>query len=182
VSAKYLLPCRCGRQIVVEPREAGQTSSCPCGQSLLIPTMLEMTGLEPAPTETIRPAERAWRWQHGIVFLGGAMLLLAIGLGTYFHWNRPVAPIDAIDPEAVRQSANKLSPLQTWHYWELMKQGLDRRVDQRYAEKISLYHIAQGFAGALALAGMALIGCGVAIDKKRRGGKKAGRPGEKPMA
>ena len=81
--------------------------------------------------------------------------MLAVVLAGVFRWLRPVARIDAIDPETVRQSAHELSPLRTWHYWELMKQGLDRRVDQIYAEKLSLYHIGQGFAGTLALIGIA---------------------------
>lgn len=180
MSAKYLLPCRCGRQMIVEPREAGRTSACPCGQPVLIPTMLEITRLEPAPDETSQPAKRAWGWQHGLLLSGVAIVVVAVALACVFRWLRPVARIDAIDPEAVRQSAHELSPLRTWHYWELMKQGLDRRVDQIYAEKLSLYHIGQGFATVLALTGIALIGAGVAIGRKRGGNGERGRRGETP--
>jgi hypothetical protein len=180
VSAKYLLPCRCGRQIVVEPREAGQSSSCPCGNSLLIPAMLEMSRLEPAPVETTQPAEGAWGWQHSMMFIGGALLLFAIGLGTYVHWQRPIAPIDAIDPGAIQYSANKLSPLQTWHYWSLMKQDLDRRTDQRYEARLTQYQIWQAFAGGVALFGLALIGAGVAMGKKRGGDRENVKQGETP--
>jgi hypothetical protein len=182
VSVKYLLPCRCGRQIVVETREAGQTSVCPCGQSLPIPTMLEITRLEPAPIETGGPSESMWGWQHRLILLGVTLLAMAFVGGFLLHRFRPIAPIDAIDPHAVQQSANRLSPLQTWHYWQLMKQGLDRHVDQRYAERMSLYNTGQGAVAVVALAGIALIVCGKVIDnKKRRAPNKAGE-GPRPAA
>ncbi len=101
------------------------------------------------------------------------MVVIAVALAGVFRWLRPVAPIDAIDPQAVQDSADKLPPLRTWFYWQLMKQGLDRRVDQKYAEEMSLYHIGQGFAGVLALAGLTLIGVGMAIDKRKRAQKAA---------
>jgi hypothetical protein len=170
--------------MIVETREAGQSSVCACGQPVSIPTMLEITRLEPAPIETNRPSERIWGWQHRLLLLGGTLLATAIVGGVLLHvYRRPVAPIDAIDPQAVQQTANRLSPLQTWRYWELMKQGLDRSVDLRYAEKLSIYHIWQGCAGAVALLGIALIGCGMAIDKKKRGGDgETRRQGETPPA
>jgi hypothetical protein len=168
--------------MIIETREAGQTSVCPCGQPVSIPTMLEITHLEPAPIETNRPSERVWGWQHRLFLLGGTLLLAAIVGGVLLRSYRPIAPIDAIDPDTVRESASKLSPLQTWHYWELMKQGLDRRVDQRFAEKMSIYHIGQGCAGAVALLGIALIGCGMAIDKKRRAQMGVGSQAERPTA
>jgi hypothetical protein len=65
-----------------------------------------------------------------------------------------------------------LTPPQTWHYWELMRQGLDRRVDQKYAGEMTIYHWKQGFAGILALAGIGLIGVGVVMKPKKRGGRK----------
>jgi hypothetical protein len=180
VSVKYLLPCRCGRQIVVETREAGQTSVCACGQSLPIPTMLEITRLEPAPIETGRPSESKWGWQHRLMLLGVTLLAMAIVGGVLLHRHRPIAPIDAIDPQAVQQIANRLSPLQTWHYWRLMKQGLDRRVDQRFADKMSLYHTGQAAVGVLALTGVALIACGITVNKRRS--RNTQREGERPTA
>lgn len=86
MNAKYLLPCRCGRQMTVEPREAGRTSLCPCGQSLLIPTMLEITRLEPAPAETSLPPKCAWSWPHALLLAGIAMVVVAITLACVFRY------------------------------------------------------------------------------------------------
>jgi hypothetical protein len=151
---------------VVEPREAGETAACACGQSLLIPTMLEMAALEPVPEEPGPPSKGVWGWRHRLLLLGGTLLAVAIIAAVCLRWNRPSAPADAIDPDAIRRTASNLSPLETWHYWELMKQGLDRRTDQRYAEKMTVYHLGQGFAGVLALLGVTLVGVGVAMGKK----------------
>jgi len=181
VSTKYLFPCRCGRQITVEPREAGETTVCPCGQSLLIPTMLEMAGLEPAPVEAPAPSAERWGWQHRLLLVGGTLLAAAIIAGVCLHWSRPKAPADAIDAEAIRQTANNLSPIETWHNWELMKQGLDRRTDQKFAEKMTLYHIGQACAGVLALLCIVLLGTGMAM-KKRGGDKEKGRRKDGAMA
>jgi hypothetical protein len=178
VSAKYLLPCRCGRQITVEPREAGETAVCPCGQSLLIPTMREMATLEPVLAEASPPSERVWGWRQGMMVLGGALLLFAVSFGVYLHWNRPVAPIDTIDADAIWESAKNLSLLQTWHYWGLMKQGLDRRTDQVYLAALTRFHVWQAATAAVALAGIVLIGAGVAMGR-RQGEGETGRGGDR---
>jgi hypothetical protein len=168
VSVKYLLPCRCGQQIAVEPRQAGETAVCSCGQSLPIPTMLEMSALELAPPEVSLPSQRAWGWCQRIMLLGGTLLIVAIVGGALLRWNRPVAPTDVIVPEEFRQSASHLTPVQTWHYWGLMKQGMDRRTDQIFAAALTRYHVWQSTAAVMALAGIVLIGLGVAM-KKRQG-------------
>jgi hypothetical protein len=142
--------------------------------------MLEMAGLEPAPVEASPPPEQVWGWQHGLLLSGVALVVVAVALACLFRWLRPVAPIDAIDPEALRQSAGKLSPLQTWHYWGLMKQGLDRRTDQIYETALTQYHIWETVAGVVALAGLALISAGVGMGKKRGGEGETRRRGETP--
>jgi len=179
VSTKYYLPCRCGRQITVEPREAGETAVCPCGQSLPIPAMLEMAALEPVLAEASPPSEHLWGWQHRLLLLGGTLLGAAVIGGICLHWNRPVTPSDAIDPDAIRQTAKNLSPLETWHYWELMKQGLDRRTDQVYMSALTRFHVWQAVSGVVGLIGLALIGAGMAMGKKRGGDKDTGRRGER---
>lgn len=68
----------------------------------------------------------------------------------------------------VRQHVYSLSPSATWDYWEKAKEGLDRRVDQKYADKMAVYGIAQGFLVLLALIGAGLIVVGMASWKKRR--------------
>ena len=46
---KYLLPCKCGQSVEVEPGQAGQTVGCGCGENLLVPSMLQVKALPVAP-------------------------------------------------------------------------------------------------------------------------------------
>ena len=49
---KYLLSCRCGQCVKVEPGQAGQTAVCTCGENLIVPSMLQVKSLPIAPEET----------------------------------------------------------------------------------------------------------------------------------
>lgn len=170
MSAQYLLPCRCGQSIVVEPRLAGEMTVCPaCGTMLQVPTMREMAALEPAPRAAQRPpSAAAWQWRHGMQLLGVVLVAAAIVLGIVFFVKRPIPDIDNVDPDRIRQSAQKFTPIVTWHYWTLMKQGLDRRIDQRYADRLTLYRVQIAFAGIVGLTGAGLIGVGAAMKGNKK--------------
>lgn len=130
--------------------------------------MREIARLEPAPIETSGTAERAWGWQHGMMVLGVSLVVIAVVGSALAFWHRPIAPIDAIDPASIQQRADDLTPLQTLHIWRLMKQGLDRRVNQRYADLLSLYHAWLGFAAVAGLLGIALVGGSIAVGNRRQ--------------
>ena len=121
-----------------------------------------------------------------MMFLGGALLVVGIGFGIHFRWNRPIAPIDTVDPESFQQGAAKFSPSRTWRIWRYMKQGLDRQTDQRFADEMTVYRWKQGFAAILALSGVILVGVGVAKGRgnanrqtETRGEGKTARGGDK---
>jgi heme A synthase len=133
-----------------------------------VPTMREMAALEPAPDESQATSSGAvWEWRHRMLLLGAVLTAAALGAGVWFFLKRPIAPIDTVDADKIQQTAKDLSPVQTWHFWNLMKQGLDRRIDQQYADRMTIYYLKQTFIGILALAGIALIGAGVAVGKKK---------------
>ena len=164
----YLLPCRCGKQYVVKPRQSGEALSCPCGTILQIPTLLEMKTLEPAPNETSTSSKTAWGWRQRLTFLGVVLVLVAIALGVAVWLGmKPVPPIDAIDPEKLQQSAQQLPPLKTWMIWDAMKrQGLGYS-DTRYAEALLKFHIFLTATIVLALVGIALLAIGISRPKSK---------------
>jgi hypothetical protein len=163
VTAKYLLPCSCGQQVVIEPRQAGETIPCFCGAPLQVPTLLDMAALDPAPPElAATPPAPTWGWKHRLQLSGVVLLLLAIILGVLLHFERPIAPFDTINPEQLQQDARKLTPSRTWDIWEMMKQGLDRRTDQKYADAMFRFRVWQAAVAGVALCGIAMIVASVA--------------------
>jgi hypothetical protein len=167
VSVKYLLPCRCGQQVVVEPREAGETTVCSCGQSLAIPTFLEMSALERASEETAPAASgSSWGWAQRIVLLGAILLLAAVAISVLAYKTRPIAPIDVFDPEAVQRGIGNWPPGQTWLMWENLKQvGLIQRSNPKYEARVALFRVELAAIVVLTLAGIALLGVGMKMKK-----------------
>ena len=55
---KYLLPCKCGKSVEVEPGQAGQTVVCGCGEELLVPTMLQIKALPVAPDKPVSKRDK----------------------------------------------------------------------------------------------------------------------------
>jgi hypothetical protein len=178
VSAKYLLPCRCGQNVVVEPRQAGETTVCSCGQSLPIPTYLEMTALEPAPDEPVAPVPGStWGWRQQMVLVGIVLLSAAVAVGILAYTSRPITPIEVFDlnKSQVEENAKNLSPVKTWLFWNNMKQvGLIRHTNPKYEAAMVVFRVEQTVAVALALAGLALIGIG---GRKKKGAMQSAEVG-----
>lgn len=82
---------------------------------------------------------------------------------------RPISRFDTIDPEQIRQTAQKLPPSQAWGIWESMKQGLDRRTDEAYEAAVLRFRVWQGVVAALALLGIALVVAGMIGTKGDEG-------------
>jgi hypothetical protein len=171
VSAKYLLPCRCGRQIVVEPRQAGRSAPCSCGELLEVPTWHDMAALEPAPPEPAPESPPSnWGLKHRLRFVGVVLVLVALVGGAWLYRARPVSRFDVIDPEQIQRTYQKLPPSQTWDIWEYMKQGLDRRTDQQYADAVLRFRLWQAVVSGAAALGVALIVVGTVGARGQRPG------------
>ncbi len=171
MSANYLLPCRCGQRLVVEPRRAGETIICSCGASLQIPTMLEMARLEPAPVESVAsPADSGWSWRQRMLLVGIVLVSVAIFAGFLVFISQPIPPINQIDPEQIQENAKRLSPVRTWEIWQAMKQG-PGRIDQRYAAALVRFHAWAGITAVVAAIGGAflIMGWMPAPDSTRKG-------------
>ncbi len=170
MSQKYLLPCRCGQSVVIEPRQAGETVVCCCGTSLPIPTMLGITALEPAdaepPTDTADGP--AWGAQQKLVMVGSILATVAAIIAIIlWSFGRPIAAADVMDPARLLLVTQTFQPAQTWFYWNQAKQGLDRRADQQYTAALLQFHIWESIAGIVFLIGAALIVSGVMAGHKK---------------
>ena len=167
MTVKYLLPCACGQNVLVEPRQAGESVVCACGSPLAVPTLLGITALERAEEEPdSRASPGQWGRRQRLLLLGTVVLAFAVAGGIWLLMHRPVSPF-AIDPEQIRQSAQTLRVWQSWEIWQSMKTGLDRRIDQQYAAHVTRFRIWLGVVATLTLTGMALIAVGMKGAEKR---------------
>jgi hypothetical protein len=167
MTARYLLPCRCGQQIVVEPRQAGETVACTCGATLSIPTLLDIKNLDPAPqADPAKTSRTMWSAKHQLRLLGMALLAAAMIGGVWLHMTRPTSRFDAVDPERIRENYKTFSPVVTWEAWTYMQKGLDRRIDVQYATAMSMYRAWQAVVGVLAIVGVAMLIGGMVRGKK----------------
>lgn len=83
--AGYLLPCRCGADIVVTTAAAGGIVTCPaCGDESPVPKLRDLSALEPAASTArsrTRTGAREWTAAHTML-LAGALIAAACGLGS----------------------------------------------------------------------------------------------------
>jgi hypothetical protein len=72
-----------------------------------------------------------------------------------------------IDTDQIRKNAEKMSPVQTWGAWQSMKQRIDPRIDQKYADDLQIYHFELALLTILALLGIAVITAGEIAGRKQ---------------
>jgi len=148
VTARYLLPCDCGRKIPVESRQAGQTVVCACGAALEVPTLLRLTALEQEEQAVVATATAAASWglRQAIALVGLAILLASLAGAIALLFARPtLKTVTARDEQQFRDAIQKMPPAELYRGWKLMReQGLDPRdtleVD-RYDEKVLRYRL-----------------------------------------
>jgi len=78
---KYLLSCKCGQSVEVEPSQAGQTAVCACGEGVIVPTMLQIKALPRVPEKKEPPRET-----RKTVPYKAAVICLASGIGCALLW------------------------------------------------------------------------------------------------
>ncbi len=154
MSAKYLLPCSCGRKIPVETTQASQDIQCSCGKTLTIPTMQGIRRLEPylEPVEQRVGAAPYKGVALGLALLG--LVILAVA-GTKMYQNYATRP--------VLIQMKYFNPWETWVLWhDILHQGVRfpeysespyitaRRI---YRRDMILWGILAGVGGAALAAG-----------------------------
>lgn len=96
----YLLPCECGRDVVVSRAQAGDTVTCECGAKLSVPTLRGLAELRPAPRASGATARgRTWDDRHRVGFLlalGAVTCLLVAG---YLWASLPVPTVQPSDQD-----------------------------------------------------------------------------------
>ncbi len=179
MSNRYLLTCRCGETVPVEPKHAGSQVECSCGVKLDVPSLLELRKLPRENVVEKRP-HSAWGLPQALTLAGGLILGASLVLAAGVNYARPSRFMNRIEtPEQFAKNVEKAPLYVTWQIANKMKKsGLDERtalpeiVDREIDKAYSAYNIgigALGAIGALTLAG------GVLLVIKRSSVPRAGR-------
>ena len=176
MSARYLLPCECGRSTPVSPSQAGGTVACECGQTLDVPRLGELRSL-PTKSESAAPGGKGWSFRLGV---GSGALVAALILGGLAAWvaaNEP-APPAPFDPTArqtfVDRQLDASSPAELWRllktvYEPLADTGLvkvEPPINKRIEELIAMSSAFQfGLSVAAGAAAVLAVVAFVALPK-----------------
>jgi len=169
MATQYLFVCSCGRKTPIETRLAGQAWTCVCGVTHTLPSMLEISRLEPHAAPASEPATALWTLRQRLVFVGAVLLVAALVMAGVIGWNWPPAPTP-LTPERIRAHIDSLTVLRTLQVWGDLLHGLEGRprAELRAYREAALW--AQRWlyvAGAIGLAGMAtMAGALLATDAR----------------
>jgi hypothetical protein len=122
MSERFLIPCECGKSVVVERRQAGTSVPCECGKSLEVPTIRGFAKLAPAPGQQ-EPPPPIWGLRQGLVFLGLVIAVPALVFAGYIYLNLPKLTEHY---QLLEQEIEKLPPQHTWAIWRLYEEGLPK--------------------------------------------------------
>ncbi len=117
----------------------------------------------------MQPAS-GWGARRALQFVGTMLIVAALVLEMVVYLGRPVSAYDVFDAETLRKTYEKLTPAQTWRTWQFVKRGLDRSIDQKYADNLLVYRIKQLGGGVIALAGVAMLAAGTIAARKQGSG------------
>jgi hypothetical protein len=120
MSEKYLLPCTCGQNVVVEQRQAGTTVRCMCGKSLEVPTIRGLEALAHAD-EVEKDLPPLWGIRQGLIFLGLVIALPAFAFAIFVYTRLPT-----LNETNVEQAIMALSPTQSWLLWKAYADGMPK--------------------------------------------------------
>ncbi len=108
-----MLPCRCGRAIPIEARQAGETVRCQCGLATQVPTFREIVALERSEYVAADRPTAAWGGPQRLLLLGAAVVAISLLAGIAAYSRRPVVPREDVTTNLLRHNIDRLSPLDT---------------------------------------------------------------------
>jgi hypothetical protein len=184
---RYLLPCSCGRNLQVDAGQAGLTVDCVCGAKLEVPTMRGLSMLEQVPEQSSGAIEDAAPWgpRQGLMFLGGAILAVGLGVAAFFAARVPPSP--SADPRELadlQQQVDSIQPSQIFEIWQnQFRSGIGiplTETHEMYQRLLTERRVRLTIALAVAGLGLALIAAGALY--KREESSRAGLNRPQPSA
>jgi hypothetical protein len=113
---KYLLTCGCGRELSVDPGQAGESLRCECGATIAVPTLRQLRQLPAACDDTAAAVGRAWSFRHGAIAVSLILAVACLLIAGLSWLGEPKVPM--FDPAGqmryVDQEIDKLTPVVAW--------------------------------------------------------------------
>jgi hypothetical protein len=181
VATRYLLPCSCGQKIPVEMRQAGEIITCPCGNSLEVPTLLKLKTYQrvevPPPAET---PKKAWNAGHRLILLGAVIIIATVAIGGWLFWERPADPFANLNAEQVKAALQTVSPSQSWRRWLYYEKAGPEwhkvNIEITFADLQAQHKVYWGLLTMVGGAGLAFIAGGIIVlyfSRKKTNAKTA---------
>jgi len=124
MTAKYLLPCSCGRNTTVQASQAGEVVRCACGQELEVPTMRKLSELA-LSNEAAADEKPLWTMRQGIAFLGLVAIVGGLVFSGYLYANLPsIEPKASLRFEDYRKQIDDMPVANTVILWQILNEGL----------------------------------------------------------
>lgn len=169
VSARYLLPCVCGKTVAVGPSQAGGSVACECGQSLDVPRLRDLRELPVASAP--QKAKTGWSFRMGVLSAGLVLAAsLAGGAGWFAAYEpEPPAPFDAEAREAVvDRNLDLMAPADLWKllvevYEPAASQGIQKAQSPRDEFIQRAIDLSQQYQKVLLIAAAAVVGLTVIL-------------------
>lgn len=169
----YLLPCSCGRNLHVDASQAGLPLECVCGAKLEVPTMRGLAMLERVPEQSTGAVEDAAPWgpRQGLMFLGGAILAVGLGITAFFAARVPPEPApDPAELADIQKQVDAIQPSQIIEIWQQQfRGGIGVPLTQTHDVYLYLLNerrVRLTLSLGLAAVGLALLGAGALYKRE----------------
>ena len=130
--SKYLLPCECGKGLIIDTSQAGQRIACDCGVLLEVPTLRGVRALEAVQENpSTSRAAADWDSSRGMIF-AGSLILFVIGAGVtylgYAGWRATPNITREVETELFDEAIDDMSLDEVYETWkDFRERGLGAR-------------------------------------------------------
>jgi len=167
MTRRFLLPCECGRKLVVSVTQAGEQLHCECGATPVAPNMRGLQALPPAPDSSgvPAPARSVGRPLGSDAFFAVSLFVLVVTLVALVPLVLVWLQLDTsftIDTDiGYGNEQIQMMPIdQTWDVWEeLQVSGLQVREVPFYTRVLQYRNVfSRVIMGLAIVAGLSVIG------------------------
>ena len=117
--AAYLLPCSCGKTVLVEMGQAGGRVTCSCGTQLEVPTLRQLRHLPQQQAVGQPRAASNWGTRQGWIAASLIAIVILVGWSAWSWWREPSQPkfVAADYMEIIDKHLKDMKPAEAWNRW-----------------------------------------------------------------